>query len=172
MMSPIDLSTIPEYFRRYVTLVQQADLIDGLRTTGDQLNELLQNVPEEHGNIRYADGKWSLKEVLVHMADTERIFVYRALSISRGEKANLPGFDETEYGWKSNAGIRPLSAISRELRNIRVSTIDFFESLTPQVLARKGSANNTEVSVLALGYIISGHTLHHLAIVKERYLQK
>lgn len=110
-----------------------------------------------------------MKEVLCHIQDAERIFAYRALRFARNDKTELPGFDEVQYTPESNAHARTLKQLIDELHRLRVTTFDLFNSFTPEMLSRSGKANNNLVSVLNLGYIIAGHELHHLEVLKSRY---
>jgi hypothetical protein len=170
-MTKIDLSTVPVFYQNYVKQVQQWDVMNALVTSRDRMNDFLNQLPVEKQDYAYAPGKWSIRELLCHVIDAERIFVYRALSFSRNDKTNLPGFDENAYVPESNATHRSFVSIGEELNSLRASTIDFFKSLSPEMMLRKGIANNTEISVLALGYVVSGHEMHHLNVLKERYLK-
>ena len=113
-----------------------------------------------------------MREVLCHMIDAERIFAYRSLRFARNDKTMLPGFEEKDYASEANAANRSLKKIADEMTCVRASTIHLYEGFTPDMLARKGSANNNELSVVALGFIIAGHETHHCHILKERYLSK
>ena len=125
---------------------------------------------DRDANFRYAEGKWSIKEVIGHIADVERIFVFRALCFARGEAVALPGFDENEYARQSNAGSRPLKDLVDELRTVRAATVSFFAGLSEKELLRRGTANQNGYTVRALAFIIAGHERHHVRIVAERYL--
>ena len=120
----------------------------------------------------YAEGKWSIKEIAGHLIDNERIMSYRALSISRNETQSLPGFDENDYIRESNYSKRNYYDIVDELRKVRESNLPMFKSFSEEILDRRGVANNSEVTVRALLFIIAGHEIHHINIVKERYLNK
>ena len=119
----------------------------------------------------YASGNWTLKELIVHVTDTERIFAYRALCIARGEQAMLPGFDENTYAAASNAESRSIESIMAEYNSVRQASIALLAGLSDEVFLNMGNANNIPVSVRALAYQIAGHELHHMNIIKERYLQ-
>ncbi len=164
-----DPSTLPSFYAGYVAHVAHLSLTDALRYSHEQLSIALQSVPEEKGNYAYAPGKWSVKEVLCHVQDAERIFAYRALRFARNDKTELPGFDEVKYTPESNAHARTLKQLIDELQRLRITTIDLFNSFTPEMLNRTGTANNNLVSVLNLGYIIAGHEIHHLGVLKSRY---
>ena len=135
-----------------------------------QMLTLARSIPEEKGEYRYAPEKWSIKELLCHMMDAERIFAYRALRFARNDSTPLEGFEENNYAPEANAHARSIRQLADEMENLRKSTIELFMSFTPVMLSRKGSANKTEISVLNLGYIIPGHETHHRLVLQERYL--
>ena len=132
--------------------------------------KFLLELPEAKWDYAYGPGKWTLKEVLQHIIDTERVFAYRLLRISRGDKTPLPGFDENEYVNMSNARDRDPDALIDEYINVRRSTISLIDSLPNDVLLKMGTASDHPISVRALVYIIAGHEQHHLSIIRERYL--
>ncbi len=169
MLRP-DLDSIPPFYKKYVEHVKEFDLLPILDHSNKQLLTLLGTIPEEKGTFRYAPGKWSIKELLCHMMDAERIFAYRALRFARNDNTPLHGFEENDYAPEANAHGRSIRQIAEEMERLRKSTLDLFTSFTPGMLTRKGSANNTELSVLNLGYIIPGHETHHRIVLKERYL--
>lgn len=166
----INLDTIPPFYKNYVKQVEQSDMLTALRISGYRTLELVHSIPEKKMDYRYADGKWSVRELLCHMIDAERIFAYRALRFARNDKTNLPGWEENDYAPQANAANRSLKRIADEMQHLRISTIDMFEGFTEEMLTRKGTANNNEMSVVALGFIIPGHETHHRNILKERYL--
>lgn len=169
-MTRPDLSSIPEFYKRYVEHVKNYDLLEALKISSNETVGLVESLSEDKGGYRYAVGKWSIKELLCHTLDTERIMSYRALRFARNDRTPLAGFDENTYTPESNAESRSLKAIANEMVRLRLTTIDLFSSFTPVMLERSGLANEVELSVLNLGYIISGHESHHRAILKERYL--
>ena len=158
------------YFAHYVDLVPKGDVLDLLGRQVDETAALVGGLSDRDGDFRYAEGKWSIKEVLGHVTDTERIFVYRALCFARGESAGLPGFDENEYAAHSNAGTRSLKDHVAELRTVRAATLSFFSGLGENDLMRRGTANQREYTVRAIAFIIAGHERHHTGILAERYL--
>lgn len=166
----INLETIPPFYKGYVKLVEQPDVLQAMRISGYRTMELIHSIPEAKSDLRYAEGKWSVREVLCHMIDSERIFAYRALRFARNDKTPLSGFDEKEYATQLNATGRSLRQIGDEMQNLRSSSVDLFESFNEEMLKRKGTANNNELSVIALGFIIAGHETHHCKILQERYL--
>jgi uncharacterized damage-inducible protein DinB len=145
-------------------------MLEALSNSGDITSAFVLALPEERGAYRYAPEKWSIKEVICHIMDAERIFAYRALRFSRNDATPLHGFEENDYAPEANARARTLTQLAEEMKRLRASTIDLFASFTPEMLERKGSANNSTISVINLGYVIAGHETHHRNILTERYL--
>jgi len=164
------LTDIPEYLKGYIKPVKDLDLITALRTSGEQILKLVNGIPTEKFSYRYAENKWTTAEVLCHLIDSERVFTYRALTFARSDKTKLMPFNENEYAIESNCARRKTEDIILEMRNLRASTIDLFNSFSSEMLKRKGVVGNVEISVSTLGYVIVGHQLHHSNIIKERYL--
>lgn len=158
------------YYHTYVQLVNEDDLVLALKRIAKIWNDLISGIPEEKLNYCYAEGKWSIKEVLLHLTDAERVFAYRAMRFARNDKTELAGFDENSWVPESNAAERSLASLIKEHNNVRAASISLFESMTHEISLRTGMASGKEVSVRALGYIICGHELHHLRILQERYL--
>lgn len=169
-MTPINLDAIPAFYHRYVQRVAQLNLEGALQQYGVQLQTALEAIPEAQWNFRYAPGKWSIKEMVQHIIDTERIMAYRALCFARAEQQALPGFDENEYAAHSHADYRSKQSLLQEFNTVHQSTRMLFDSFTHRQLNARGTANGNPVYVAGLGYIIAGHALHHLAVLKERYL--
>lgn len=168
----LNLESVPPFYKNYVKQIEEPDLLQALRISGHRMQELVHSIPETKQDFAYEKGKWTIRELLCHIIDAERIFAYRALRFARNDKTNLHGFEENDYAPQANANGRPLSKIAAEMAHLRTSTIDLFEGFTPEMLARKGSANNNELAVIALGFIIAGHETHHRKILQERYLSK
>lgn len=166
----LNLETIPPFYKGYVKLVTQPDVLQAMRISGYRTMELIHSIPEAKCDFRYAEGKWSIREVLCHMIDAERIFGYRALRFARNDKTHLSGFDEKEYAAELNATSRSLKQIGDEMQHLRTTSVDLFESFSADMLTRRGTANKNELSVVALGFIIAGHEIHHCKILQERYL--
>ncbi len=166
----LNLETIPPFYKAYVKLVSQPDVLQAMRISGYRTMELIHSIPEAKCDFRYAEGKWSIREVLCHMIDAERIFGYRALRFARNDKTELSGFDEKEYATQLNATSRSLKQIGDEMQHLRTTSVDLFESFNSEMLTRRGTANKNELSVVALGFIIAGHEIHHGKILQERYL--
>lgn len=166
----LNLETVPPFYKNYVKQIEETDLLQALRISGHRCLELVHSIAEEKVDFRYADGKWTIRELLCHMIDAERIFTYRALRFARNDKTDLAGFEENDYAIQANASGRSIQKITGEMAHLRSATIDLFESFTPEMLIRKGTANKNELSVIVLGFIIAGHETHHCNVLKERYL--
>ncbi len=171
MITPPTSESFAPYYEKYVSKLSGQDPLHLLESLVLDFKVLLSEVPDEKEDFRYADGKWSVKEVVGHMIDTERIMACRALCIARGEKQSLPGFDENEYVAEGKFDKRSLYDLSHEFGFVREATLSLFKSFTNEDLDRMGCANNNPVTPRALLYIIVGHHLHHQNVLKERYLQ-
>lgn len=158
------------HYEEYINLVHESDLFQAFNTLDKYMVDFFNSISESRTENGYAPGKWSIKDVLQHLIDCERIFGYRALCIARGEQKSLPGFDDEPYAQMAGAIHRKWHSLCEEFDLVRKSTKMMFESFNSQDLVRTGSANNHPVSPLALGYIILGHAAHHINIIKERYL--
>lgn len=165
--SPGDYSS---YYENYLKLIKGDDILRILNEQNKSTQDILNSFSEHRGNYRYADGKWTVKEVVGHLLDTERIFAYRALCIARGEKKSLPGFNQDDYVSEGNFNRRELFEITYEYRLLRESNLLLFRSFTPEMLKLKGFANESSVSVLAILFIIAGHEKHHMNVLKEKYM--
>jgi hypothetical protein len=159
-----------EYYGRYVGLVPEGDVRDHLRTQLFETVSLLEGVAEAKAERAYGAGKWTLKEVVLHMSDTERVFGYRMLRIARGDTTPLPGFEQDEWVPHSVANARTMSSLLLEFAAVRASTLALADSLTAEAWVRKGTASGHTVSARALAYICAGHERHHVDIIRERYL--
>ena len=157
------------YFERYVILVRGGDILKTLAEQSTTISRALAAVPEDRAGFRYAEGKWTVREVLGHCTDAERVFAYRALCIARGEKAALPSFDENEYARTSAHDGIPLSELLDEFETVRKATVHLLGHLPAEAWLRTGVASAKPVSVRALAFIMAGHVAHHLAILRERY---
>ncbi|MCK5678211.1 MAG: DinB family protein [Flavobacteriaceae bacterium] len=160
------------YYKSYIELVTQNNkgLVKNLKDSLEKSLIVLTNLPKNKYLFRYAEGKWTINEILQHIIDTERIFNYRALRFSRKDLTELVGFDQNLYVDQSNANEREFDSLLDELTILRKSTIHLYESFTSEVLLIKGKSNSNFMSVRALGYITSGHLLHHLDVIKTRYI--
>jgi hypothetical protein len=146
------------------------DIIPNLEDSLMRFFELLAELPKEKQLFAYAEGKWTIKELVQHMIDTERIFAYRAHRISRGDQTELSGFDENYFMDHSNANEMPYNKLLEEFLFIRNSTIAMFKGFSNEMLLQKGVASESVISVRALGLMLTGHVLHHLGVIQERYL--
>jgi uncharacterized damage-inducible protein DinB len=163
--------TVISFYQRYINLVpDDGNLLIHLEDIFSETEEMISPLTNEKMEYRYAPGKWTIKDMLVHMSDAERIFIYRALRFSRGDETPLPGFEESEYAKYTGANDREKEEILREFSLVRESSIAFIETLSDEALNRKGSANGYPVSVRLLVNVIYGHHKHHLNILRERYL--
>lgn len=169
-MSKPSPETYPPYFKKYVELVQEDNLLAGFKNQQPVIEQLLGSITEEKSSYAYEPGKWTLKELLLHLTDAERIFNFRALCIARGETASLPGFDENTYAANSNANERSWQNLVDEFMAVRRSTIYLYESFSEQVLELSGISNNNPATVNSFGFITLGHFYHHNNIINERYL--
>ncbi|MCH8902642.1 MAG: DinB family protein [Bacteroidetes bacterium] len=163
-------SEYPEYYEHYIGLVKDDDLNTALKNNQQATHEFLIAIPEERGDYKYAPEKWTLKQVLMHVMDTERIFNYRALSLARKESNSLAGHDHEEYAAVSGSNARSLSSIADELKDVRAASIVLFNNFDEEMLTQMGVANKNKVSVNAIGFMIAGHEQHHIDFIKEKYL--
>jgi hypothetical protein len=158
------------YYSRYIEGVPDGEILVLLRDQLAETEALLREFRGAREGHRYAPGKWSVKEVAGHIADTERIFAYRALRFARGDRTPLPGYEQDDFVRGGNFDARALPEIAGELRSVRMATITLFAGLSTDALHRRGPANNVEFSVRALAWIIAGHERHHAKIIREKYL--
>jgi hypothetical protein len=170
------LTTRPEpteyaaYYEKYISLVPDGDILDLLSRQMSETIALLNDVPESRANHRYAPGKWSIKELVGHLIDTERIFAYRALRFARRDQTELPGFDQDDYIRNASFDDYQLAELAAEFEHGRRANLSLFRHLKEDAWGRRGTANESEISVRALAYIIAGHELHHREILRTRYL--
>lgn len=158
------------YYKKYISLVAAQDPIDAMEYGSNQTIKLVNSIPPSKYDHSYAPGKWTVKESILHLIDTERIFAYRALRFARGDYTELPGFDQDAYVPMAKGHQRSFSAIIKEYKSVRQATISLFKSFDEEMLSRIGTGSGNPFSVRALGYIIAGHEIHHRIILKERYL--
>jgi uncharacterized damage-inducible protein DinB len=160
------------YYERYISLVPEGDILHTLESQRRQMLLLLSGRDDADGNFRYAPGKWSASEVLGHVCDTERIFAYRALRIARGDQTPIEGFEQDDYVKNGPFAREPLSEIIEDYIAVRRATLTLLRNLDETAWMRKGIANQKEITVRALGYLIAGHELHHRRILEEKYFAK
>ena len=164
-----DTSEYAPFYAGYVAAVPDGDPVTLLRDAGAELDAVLRGIPEGRGGFRYAEGKWSIREVLGHLIDAERIFTYRALRIARGDATPLPGFEENDYVRSAGSDHRTLADLADELRTVRDSSVRLFATLPDEAWPRRGVASGKDITVRALAWITVGHATHHLRVLRERY---
>ena len=169
-MQPPEPSEYQSYYAKYISLVQADEITDALDQQLTESLGMLCRISEAKSLHRYEPGKWSIKELLGHLIDSERIFTYRALRFARKDHTPLSGFDQDPYVAAGAFDTRPWSELVAEFEHVRRSTILFFRGLQPEAARRAGVANNAPITVRALAYVIAGHELHHMAILREKYL--
>jgi len=165
-----DLSRVPEFYHGYISKVKENDLMSALQNSTSELFSLLKAIPKEKHDYRYAEGKWTIKEVVQHMLDGERVFTYRALRFARKDDTALPGFDENLFAQTAKADKRNWNDMVEEFTALRKSTEAMFASFDYEQLEQTGIASENSIYVLGIGFIVAGHVNHHCQIVKERYL--
>jgi hypothetical protein len=160
------------YYGTYVNKVADGDILQTLERQLSEYRSALGALAETAALYRYAPGKWSVKQVLGHVIDSERVFAYRAMRIARADSTPLPGYDENHFVANASFDKRPLTSLLEEFEHLRRSNICLFGSLSPDEAARRGTANQLAVSVRAIIYIAAGHAAHHLAVLRDKYLSK
>ncbi len=172
-MKPSDLQT-EEFAGHFATYINQVSseysLVEELEISVHRLIKFVQNIPLDKFDYRYAKGKWTIKDIIQHLIDAERIFAYRALRFARNDKTELSGFEENDYVDAADAGKRSIQDLLTELAVVRQATLFLFKSFSEEEVMRKGIASNNPISVRALGFVIIGHQNHHQRVFEERYL--
>lgn len=158
------------FHETYISKVGTQTLLDGLKESGQKTYNFLNTISAEKYNYAYAEGKWTIKELVQHIIDVERIFMYRALRIARHDKTPLPGFNENDFASNSDANRRTKEDLLEDYKTLRNSTVILFNSFTKEMLLSKGIVGESPLSVRALGFITIGHEIHHCNIINERYL--
>jgi len=174
-MKITDLQTTeyPPYAANYISQVEDTwTLTEELEVSVHNLIRFVQNIPMDKHGYRYAEGKWTIKDILQHLIDSERVFAYRALRFSRNDMTELPGFDENSYAASARANNRHMKDLLTEFSTVRHSTMQMFSALNEEELLRAGIASGNRVSVRALGFMIIGHQNHHIKVFRERYLDQ
>ena len=160
-----------EYFKRYINLVETENIVAALKNQLTDIEQFFREWPRNKWDHAYAEGKWTIKEVLIHMMDAERILAYRALRIARNDATSLPGFDQDEFTPFMNAANRSAESIMSEYRAVRMATIALVENLDDAASYRIGTASNDPASPLAMAFVIAGHEIHHMNIIREKYAE-
>ncbi len=172
-MKTTDIETheCADYFFNYISLVSnEYSLIEELEISVHRFIKFVQNIPLDKFDYRYAEGKWTIKDIIQHLIDTERIFAYRALRFARNDNTSLPGFDENQFAQAATAIDRSIMELLTELAIVRQATISLFKSFSNSDLVKTGVASNNSISVRALGFVIIGHQNHHQKVFQEKYL--
>lgn len=169
MSRPLATDTAP-YFQKYIALAQGDSVAEIIANHSNNIINFYNNLPAEKADYAYAAGKWTLKDLLQHLMDAERVFVYRALRFARKDAQPLLGFEEDDYAANANAALRSFDSLKQEFAALRASTDMFLQSLTPEQLEQHGSASGNPLTVNAAGFIIYGHLLHHKNVIEEKYL--
>ena len=164
------MTEFEKYIQRYLNLIPSENWLEEMKIVSNQTLEMYQSLTEEQSNFAYAEGKWTLKTLLEHLTDVEKIFHYRALRFARKDTTDLAGFDENQYAENGTANQQELPTLIEEFHLNRLLSLVFFNKLTSEQLTQKGKANGNELSVETIGKLIIGHNIHHLNIIKERYL--
>ncbi|MGC2248651.1 MAG: DinB family protein [Terriglobales bacterium] len=159
------------YYERYISLVKTDDIIATLHKQAQQTRDLLGKVSPDQSEFRYAAGKWSVKEVLGHVNDTERIMSYRVLRIARGDQTPIEGYEQDDYVVAGKFSRRTMDDLLQEFMTIRNATIELIRHIDQESAERRGTANNKQISARAIIYVIAGHELHHRRILEEKYLR-
>ena len=160
----------PPFYHNYILKVKGNSIEEIIDNYSKQFEDFIQSIPLEKEDYAYAEHKWTVKDVLQHLIDAERVFVYRATRFSRKDATVLPGFNENEYAQNAHASNRNFYALKNEVLALRISTDLFLQSLSQEQLILQGNANGNLITVNAIAYIIYGHFLHHINVLKERYL--
>ncbi len=169
-ISQLSENEYANFFSTYIDILDNVNLQEDLEIFLHEFIKFIQNIPLDKFDYRYEEGKWTIKEIIQHLIDTERIMSYRALRISRNDQTNLPGFNENDYVENTNANTRSIQDLLTEMAVVRQATLSLFKSFSEQQLLRFGNASNHRISVRALGFIIIGHQKHHQNIFQQRYL--
>lgn len=158
------------FYKNYITTLGTVNLFDVLSSSAEDLIKTIENLPEDTLIYRYQEGKWTIKELVQHIIDAERVLSYRALRFSRNDATDLPGFNEDWYVENANSNNRSINDLLNEFAIVRNATLQLFKSFSDEMFTLMGSINGSDMSVRALGFIIAGHQIHHLKIIKEKYL--
>lgn len=169
-MARPDLSHVPKYYHKYIAYVNADGINEALEQHVNFFESYLKNLPLSKWEYAYSPGKWTIKEVVQHIIDSERVFAYRALRIARKDPTPLPGFDENMFALNANANKRKVGDLVDEFSIVRSSSLALFKSFGEEQLNNIGVANDQPISVEGIGFIIAGHALHHVNVINERYL--
>ncbi|WP_296386364.1 DinB family protein [Winogradskyella sp.] len=166
----LNQSEYNSYYKNYINNASDDVIVKGLKKNLDAVVSFYSSIPQEKHDYAYAEGKWTVKDILLHIIDTERVFVYRTMRIARQDKTPLAGFEQDDYVINGNTKARSLDSLIEEYKAVRYATIVLYNSFDSNTLKQIGEASGSPISVRALGYIITGHENHHNQVIKERYL--
>lgn len=169
-MPKAELSRVPQFYHNYISLVKEEDLMQAFKNNTDSIQTFLESIPEEKHDHRYAEEKWTIKEIIQHLIDAERVFSYRALRFARKDSTHLPGFNEVLFARNAKADKRSWNDLVEEFKAVRKTTELLFNSFDTEQLDAEGISNNASVYVMGIGFICVGHCYHHKKIIEERYL--
>lgn len=165
----LEINEYNSYYQGFIDIIGDITITEAFNEALEEINNL-GNISEDLASTAYAKGKWTIKDILSHLIDVERIFSYRALCIARGETSNLPGFDQDIYVVEANANDRTIISLINEFITVRKATMSLFEGLSVAALKRIGLASGSNISVRALGFIMCGHQKHHFQVIRTRYM--
>jgi len=168
--SQLDTSEYNPYYGPYINILGNADLAEALKSSSERFQEMIIDLPIEKLHYSYADGKWTVAEIILHLIDAERVFQYRALRFGRNDKTDIPGFEQDDYVLVGNANNRSKKELLEEYKAVRASSIRLFNAFSDEELKRQGTAGGNPMSVRAIGFVLSGHVMHHMKIINEKYL--
>ena len=170
MMSRPAENEYPEYYKDYISLVPDGDIVDLMKKQTDDIMDFFRSIPEDKGTYRYEPEKWSIKEILGHLTDMERIFGYRALRFARNDTAGLNGYDQDDYVSAGNFDSRTLTDLADEFFNLRRANTIMYNSFNDEDMQKAGTADGNRVNVRSIAYILVGHPTHHINVIKDKYL--
>ena len=169
-LDQLPVNQIPKFYKAYLETIENVQLIEDLEVSLHDFRKFVQNIPMDKFDYRYEKNKWTIKDIIQHLIDSERIFAYRALRFARNDNTVLPGFDENSYAENTTANLRSIQDLLSEMAVVRQATLSLFKSFTQEQLMKFGVASDNQIQVCAIGFIIIGHQKHHQNIFKERYL--
>ena len=169
-LDQLPINEYAKFYAGYIQALDNVELLEELEICVHDFIRFVQNIPMDKFDFRYAEGKWTIKDIIQHLIDVEHVFSYRALRIARNDTTPLPGFDENFYVANANANNRSIQDLLSELALVRQSTLFLFKSFSPEQLAKIGTASDKQVSVRAIGFILIGHQKHHQEVFRQRYL--
>lgn len=168
--SELQSNEYSDYYKNYVYASGELSLLDSLKQSSQSISSFLESIPEDKWSHAYGEGKWTIKQLVHHIIDTERVFSYRAMRFARKDATNLPGFEQDDYVINANANNRTKESLIKEYKAVKEATVNLFETFSDANLKQIGTASNTPMSVRAIGFVAVGHEKHHINVLRERYL--